>query len=118
MDECVADLRQVWNVWDPNGPSKLKQAPKGNVNGLIRSEDYPGIALLQNQQGSLQFVLLIDEGGRVADCTIVETSGVASLDAQSCAILQDKARFTPAIGLDGKPAKSSYFQRVTWRIGA
>jgi TonB family protein len=117
MDECVADLRQVWNVWDPNGPPKLKRSAQGSLVGLFSSNDYPGVALRQNQEGSVEFALLINESGRVADCTVIETSGVASLDAQGCAIVRERARFKPAIGLDGKPAKGSYFQRVNWRIG-
>jgi len=66
--------------------------------------------------GSVAFVLLIDEEGKVADCTVTETSGVASLDAQSCAIVKERAKFKPATGLDGKPSKSSYFQRISWRL--
>ena len=63
---------------------------------------------------SATFVLLIDETGRVADCTVIETSGVASLDAQTCGAVKLQARFKPAIGLDGKPAKDGVVQRVSW----
>jgi hypothetical protein len=61
--------------------------------------------------------LLIDETGKIADCTVIGTSGAASLDTQSCGMLKDRARFKPAIGLDGKPAKGSFIQRITWRVG-
>ncbi|HEV2124727.1 MAG TPA: energy transducer TonB [Chloroflexota bacterium] len=119
MNECVADLRQVWNASAAESSEpKLKQRAKGELQRLIRPEHYPELAMSKDQEGSLRFALLIDETGRVADCTIIETSGVASLDVQSCAVLRGKARFTPAIGMDGKPAKDTYVQSVTWRIAS
>lgn len=126
MDRCVADLRQHWNVVDaPPGQSKDDKAPpnphlrepsKGDLAGYFSSDDYPGVAIAKSQGGAVKFSLLIDEQGRVADCSVIETSGIASLDAQSCAILIKRARFTPAIGLDGKPARDSMIGRVRWVI--
>lgn len=117
LDTCTADLRSVWKVWEyDKGPSGLKEGPSGDLSGIFSPDDYPGIAMLKDQMGSVAFVLLIDERGKVADCTVTETSGVASLDAQSCAVVKERAKFKPAIGLDGKPSKSSYFQRIRWRL--
>ena len=117
LDRCAADLRKIWRVWDDEkGSDGLKEGPTANLSKLFSGEDYPAIAIVQGEMGSVAFVLLIDEQGKVADCTVTETSGLASLDAQSCAIVKERAKFKPAIGLDGKPAKSSYFQRITWRL--
>lgn len=115
MEDCVADLRNVWNVTEGSGTSRLKQRVQGDLRGVIQSDDYPGVAIVKGQSGSVTLALLVDEKGRVADCTVIETSGAASLDAQSCAILTARARLTPAVGLDGKPAKGSFLQRITWR---
>src|SRR5918993_2307117 len=117
LDTCTKDLRDVWKAWDyDKEPSGLKEGPSGDLSGIFNGDDYPGIAAFKDQMGSVAFVLLIDEQGKVADCTVTETSGVASLDAQSCAIVKERAKFKPAIGLDGKPSKSSYFQRISWRL--
>ena len=114
MDTCVADLRKTWNTEAPQ-VAQLQQPAIGDVSGIFTSNDYPGIAIAANNQGTVQFVLLIDEQGKVADCTVTQTSGVAALDAQSCAVVKERARFEPAIGADGKPAKASFTQRITWR---
>ena len=66
--------------------------------------------------GAVSLALLIDEQGKVADCTVTQTSGVAALDAQSCAIIKERGKFSPAIGHDGKPAKSSWLQRINWAL--
>ena len=117
LDTCVADLRDYWNVDDPKGGNPgLKQGASGDLSGLFSPDDYPGVAMVKSEMGTLKMVMLIDETGKVADCTVVETSGVASLDAQSCVIARQRGRFTPATGLDGKPAKSAYRQRITWRL--
>lgn len=118
MDDCVADLRKVWNVTDGDGVApNLKEPATGNLRGVLKSEDYPAVALYKDQSGTASLALLIDETGKIADCTVIGTSGAASLDAQSCAMLKERAKFKPAIGLDGKPAKGSFVQRITWRVG-
>jgi TonB family protein len=116
MDTCTADLRKVWNVYDSQLPGPLKQPPSGDLRNLFRAEDYPEAALVNDQMGAVSLVLLINEDGRVADCTVTQTSGVAALDMQSCALIRERGRFVPAVGQDGKPAKSSWLQRINWRL--
>jgi TonB family protein len=118
VDECVADLRRVFHVSDTQAgaTSPLAARAKANLAHLINSEDYPGAALSQDQTGIVKFVLLIDETGRVADCTVIETSGVAVLDSQVCATMKVRAKFEPARGPDGKPAKDAVTSRIIWKI--
>ena len=117
LKECAADLREVWNVWDENHDSvTLKKGPSGDIQRLFSGADYPAAAQMRDQSGTTTLEILIDETGKVADCTVTETSGAASIDAQSCAILRERGKFRPAIGLDGKPAKSAWSQSITWRL--
>jgi len=117
MDECLIDLRSVWNITDPAGKqSKLKERAKANLASYVNNDDYPAIAIANHQGGTVAFALLVDEAGKIADCTIIETSGAAALDTQSCGILEKRAKFTPAIGADGKPAKDAVFSRIRWVI--
>jgi TonB family protein len=117
MDKCVADLRKVWNVSDSLGEqSSLAKRAQGDFASIFRAEDYPAAAIYREQTGRVRFAALIDERGRVADCTVIETSGVASLDVQTCSVVKDRARFAPALSHDGKPAKDAAVQTATWRI--
>ena len=117
MDACLADLQQLWNVSEV-ARAQLKQAPmsKKSLAKLFDSRDYPSGALNSRQSGSLAFALLIDETGKIADCTVIATSGVATLDSQSCAVVKERAVFDPAVGSDGKPAKSAVIQRIRWEM--
>jgi hypothetical protein len=47
---------------------------------------------------------------------VTQTSGVAALDGQSCAKFSERARFEPAIGVDGKPAKDGHRTRIRWNL--
>jgi hypothetical protein len=116
MQRCAADLRAFWNIQQqPDGRSVVQRRPEVNVRGLFRSEDYPQVSIDRLDSGTTKLILLIDEKGKVADCTIAETSGVAALDAQSCAVLKERLRAKPALGLDGRPIKSAHVQTISWR---
>jgi len=117
MNNCVADLRRVWNVnGSEDSEDAVREDAKGNLRRLFSWEDYPSDAVAMGEGGSVRIALLVDEVGKVADCSVVETSGVAVLDAQSCAVVKERARFRPAIGKDGKPTKDSFIQRIRWRL--
>lgn len=117
IDECVADLREVWNIGNtPDAPSTHQKRATGSLTHLFNWNDYPSVSLQQGDTGVVRFVMLIDEAGRVADCTVIATSGVAALDTQSCAIAQERGRFQPARGADGKPAKDALIQGIIWKI--
>ncbi|CAA9509062.1 MAG: hypothetical protein AVDCRST_MAG09-1475 [uncultured Sphingomonas sp.] len=116
MDECVADLRSHWNYTREGVPSNHRQSAMGDLTGLIRSEDYPAINIRNNQTGRVKVVLLVGADGKVADCSLTETSGVAALDAQTCVLIKDRAKLRPAIGADGRPARDVVVQAVHWLI--
>jgi TonB family protein len=117
MDECVADLRRVFNIAaDGAEPTGLRSRATANIAALFSDEDYPVVAILNGQTGRVKYALLIQEDGRVADCTIVATSGVPSLDSQACAMLKARAKFQPARDIDGKPAKDSVVGSIVWRM--
>jgi len=116
MDDCVANLRREFNITDPETArtSPLKRRARADEGELISSQDYPRAALDRHVGGTVKFGLLVDEKGGVADCWITGSSGVAVLDAQVCTLLKARARFTPAIGVDDKPAKDAVTAEIVW----
>ena len=114
---CRERLRQTWNL-EEDSPSKIGTPPRPLVpiQGMITGMDFPRQALAKVWSGTTSFVLLIDETGKVRDCTLTETSGIAVIDSRTCAVIAYKARFDPAIGANGKPVKSAFAQRITWRV--
>ena len=117
LNTCVEDLQKLWNIGEER-EALLKRAPRATrpLHSVFSYDDYPAVAAARGISGSTNVVLLIDETGAVADCTVDRTSGVASLDAQTCYVLKNRAKFKPAIGADGNPARSFYSSTVSWRI--
>ena len=78
--------------------------------------DYPTQPVVEGKTGKVGVRMLIDVNGKVRDCSINETSGSAVLDLQTCAIIRERGKFTPAIDKDGKAIRSILSQNVTWRL--
>lgn len=119
MDLCAEDLRQVWNVPETvsdTPPADSDDLQKIDWRGIFSAEDYPAVAIRNEASGTVTVALLIDEQGRVADCTVIESSSFAALDAQSCGVIRERGRFKAAVGEDGKSAKMGLVKRVTWRL--
>jgi TonB family protein len=114
IDKCNADLRAYWNVETPPPP---RAAPLKPLAEYFSSDDYPAQSFMKGDSGSSLVMMMIDETGKLRDCMVEETSGVAALDAMTCKVLQDRARFHPATDAAGKPMKSVLTRRITWRMG-
>ena len=117
FDDCLANLREVWNVGEPFS-ARVKQPARAirPLRDLFNSSSYPAQAMREGSTGSVGFAMMIDETGKVRDCMVEQTSGYATLDAMSCYVIVNEARFEPAVGAHGKPVESASFQRVDWQI--
>lgn len=113
LKPCSADLQKRWGI-DP-GEDALIATEAKRKGGAIdwNSGKYPPEALALQAQGTTTIVWTIGTDGRVSQCRVAVTSGDDSLDAASCAKVKS-ARYTPAIGKNGKPMESHSTARVTW----
>lgn len=117
MSTCVSDLRKVWNVKGSEAAAGVERKDtEGLLRGLFTADDFPWQAIENMRSGTVKIALLVNELGKVADCSVVQTSGVAVLDAQSCIVVRQRAKFTPATGEDGMPIKQAFIQSITWRV--
>jgi len=100
----------------PRSLARPAHAPANGLAGLITTDDYPLAALRNDEEGQVGVRLEIDAGGTVSGCTVVESSRSASLDAATCALLRERARFSPARDAHGRPVPDTYRTTVAWRI--
>ena len=89
---------------------------KTDLSRYFSSDDYPSNAIDARDDGIVRVVLLIDEKGRVADCTLTKASGVAALDAQTCAVARERVRYKPALDPQGVPRRDVGVTSITWRM--
>lgn len=118
LDECNADLRRYWNVGEHAAVIAKYAQPVQPLHTYFSLADYPAQAISEGATGRSLIMMMIDETGALKDCMVEETSGIAALDAQACLVLQNRAKFRPALDAAGKPVRSVLTQRVSWKIGA
>src|SRR4051812_8677308 len=73
----------------------------------VTSDDYPLDALKNDEAGSVEYEVTVDDQGRPGTCRITVSSGHTSLDAPTCNIVLTRGRFRPALGPEGKPITST-----------
>ena len=96
----------------PDSPPRPRLSP----NAWVTPEDYPLDAMLMEERGRSLFAVQVNPDGRVANCTIVESSGFARLDDLTCRLVTRRARFSPAMTADGAPTVGFYSQAVRWEL--
>jgi TonB family protein len=90
---------------------------RGEVGTLFTTDDYPAIALANNQEGTAQARLIVDADGHVSKCTIIRSAGYESLDSATCSILEKRAHFSPARDATGKPIESTVVTPpIRWQL--
>jgi TonB family protein len=114
LEKCRLDLLDMYNA--DNSRVREGAKPIKPLSEIYSGRDYPLAAAQQRDQGTVAISLLIEETGKVADCSVDDSAGAATLDTMSCYVIMQRASFSPAISLDGKPIRSVYTQRITWRL--
>jgi hypothetical protein len=116
LEACTVALKRHWNG-GPEKESGIARKSYGDVRSIFSSEDFPREAMHYNQEGAAQFILLVDEQGKVAGCHVILTSGIPPFDALGCSVLKQRAKLRPAVDAKGKPVRSMYVTpKVVWRI--
>lgn len=114
---CEEDTLRGWGI-DPVERAALKSppVPHSNAASVVRNDDYPEEALRARSQGTTVVRLAVGTDGRVDECKVLTSSGHIILDKKTCSVLQQRARFDPAIGADGKPARAFVVTYIGWRL--
>ena len=89
---------------------------RANLGSYFSTDDYPTAALRRGAVGTVRFELEIDSTGRVSNCTVAGSSGDPDLDAVTCSVLRERARYSPARDSEGRATVGSDRGSVTWRL--
>ncbi|WP_114951392.1 energy transducer TonB [Sphingosinicella terrae] len=103
----------AWRL--PEAPAVAAHA-RANLASYVRYNDYPRTALARNEQGRVSFELDVSSRGEVSYCVVTRSSGSSALDARTCEIMRERARFEPARDAEGNPAPDTVRADLTWRI--
>ena len=95
-------------------PAAATDARQAEANAALNV--YPKESLANGEQGTVFYHVRIDARGRATDCEVTQSSGYERLDMATCAMLMDRARFTPGHDGSGRATRSTYDGKVVWRI--
>lgn len=71
-------------------------------NWEVMFSQYPPGALAAREQGVVGFEVALDRDGFATECRVIQSSGYARLDAETCELVMDRGRFKGVAGADGR----------------
>jgi TonB family protein len=117
LDRCTNDLQHYWNMTDTE-QKKISASAQADLRAIFNWQDYPQEAMSRRQEGMVQFLLFVDEKGKLAACHVLKPSGIPVLDGMGCQVIGKRAKFKPALDSAGAPIRSSIVTPpIVWRMG-
>ncbi|MBB6428091.1 TonB family protein [Sphingopyxis sp. JAI128] len=90
--------------------------PATNPGSWATNDDYPVSAMREEREGTTGFKLTVGADGLPTQCEIISPSGHDDLDATTCRLIMERARFTPGRDKAGKAVGGTYSNRIRWQI--
>ena len=115
LDECATKLGEKWG-YSVEEQRRIAKPPRreNGMGGLFTAADYPVNALKDGRMGRAHVRLRIDEAGAITECSILRSSGSTELDAATCKVLNERAKFEPARDVDGKATRGIVVTAIRW----
>ena len=114
LEVCIKGLRKDFGI-DQTVLDRIVTNEK-YVRLPIYTEDYPYAAYSKGLQGNVAVLAFVGVDGRLSGCRVIESSGVPSLDEQTCRLLEERGRYEPARDAQGTKMRSPIYTRVRWRV--
>jgi len=107
---CTEELVSHWGVdVEKQRTLSSRASPLSNPQTWIRSTDYPGRT---RRNGFVNYRLIVDEKGDVAECAIQGATQPAAFADIACSRLERRAEFSPALDAAGQPIRSYHVGSV------
>ncbi len=113
LDRCKLDLHRHLGIAiaaDIAQPA----SPRSELGSLFTSARYWTMEVRKAQGNRVMVSLLIDKGGNVRDCAIIEGSGSDAIDRQTCQIFRFRTAYSPAVDRTGAAVSSLHRETITW----
>jgi hypothetical protein len=91
--------------------------PTPDPRGLFSPDDMPAYVQMEGINRFIFTRTTVKPDGAPQDCVLERSGGDPKLDALTCAIILERARFQPAKWVDGSPAYAVLRTPVSWTIG-
>ena len=75
------------------------------ISGDIEPSDYPRALGNRGIGGRVSVTFTVETNGRVTNCRVTRSSGIAELDALTCRLMEQRFRFRPSTDRYGRPIR-------------
>lgn len=99
---------------DGDGAGDPDATPPRQIRGRIRDSDYPEDLADRGVGGRVTVVFLVQTDGRVTECEVDGSSGIARLDALTCRLIRERFRFRPSRDGRGRPVPAYVRETHEW----
>jgi TonB family protein len=114
------DARIRWVLPEPSRrfePPPVRAVSLVDLGRIVRPSDYPAEARRQGVEGVVDIAIVVAADGSVDQCVTIQSSGSLPLDDRACALVRERARFTPARNARGAPTYDILRRRIEWKLG-
>lgn len=115
LNQCAEGFIEYWGL-DLAKHRTMKSGPHWtNFKTVVRRylRDYPSDAVRRGEQGSVRFVVIVDETGKVVECRQSDATVLDRLESGACKGME-RATFEPALDADGQPMRSYYATKIRY----
>ena len=101
---------------DGNGDGGGERAVIGprRIGGKLSMNDLPDGLLPPGVEVAVSVLYRVGPDGRVSNCLVDRSSGIAALDGLACRLIEQRFRFRPARGRSGRPVASRVIETHSW----
>jgi protein TonB len=97
-----------------NGRGSGIVSPPQQVAGALTNADYRAARAPQGASGTVRVSFRVRSDGAADQCRVLAPSGVPAFDEATCRLIQQRFRFRPATGADGRPIDWTVRTDYTW----
>jgi len=91
-----------------------EETPPEWRGGRLRDADFPDELRETTQGGTVGVRYTVLTSGRVANCRVTRSSGVAVLDALTCRLITARFRYRPSRDTAGRPVQADIVENHEW----
>lgn len=91
-----------------------REEPPEQIGGEVRGRDFLEDEFGEAIEGVVGVVFTVQTNGRATDCEIERSSRKPGLDAHTCRLIEQRFRFRPARGADGRQVRSTVASDQYW----
>jgi TonB family protein len=114
LNQCARDFVGFWGLDQEKHRTATRMPYWTNEAAMVATVDFiPFERIKPGERGIVRLRMIIDEAGKLVDCTVIEAPDVELVERPVCQAMK-QARFEPGLDADGKPMRSFYATTITY----